>query len=169
MRVWYTQLKPWFWIQIQKIAGPMIKNLVWYRGFKWGLKSQLEFYVGPMTNLSSPVFESKPDSNPYSIFLWVLVFTVAGPTKFISPVFSLSPPLLLCLSLSPLGYYRAQTPLPSSPIIKPHILITHFPKQTKNYNITSIQINEPSKMISQILFLFPKYFLKKTSSFFIRI
>jgi hypothetical protein len=38
--------------------------------------------------------------------LWVPFFTVAGPTKFISPVFSLSPPLLLCLSLSPLGHYR---------------------------------------------------------------
>jgi hypothetical protein len=44
--------------------------------------------------------------------LWVPVFTVAGPTKFISPVFSLSPPLLLCLSLSPLGYYRYDLPLP---------------------------------------------------------
>ena len=56
----------------------------------------------------SAVFKSKPYSNPDSIFLWIPVFTVAGPTKFISPVFSLSPPLLLCLSLSPLGHYIAK-------------------------------------------------------------
>ena len=95
--------------------------------------------------------------------------TVTGPTFFFSLHFlSFSSSASLPLSLA-LGHYRARTPLPSSPITEPHILIAHFPKQTKNYNITSIQINEPSKMISQILFLFTKYFLKKTSSFFIRI
>ena len=29
------------------------KKVVWYKIFEWGLKSQLEFYVGPMSNLSS--------------------------------------------------------------------------------------------------------------------
>ena len=90
--------------------------------------------------------------------------TVTGPTFLLFSPFFLSPPeVSLLLSLA-LGHYRAQTPLPSSPITEPHILITHFPKQTRNYNITSIQINEPSKMISQILFLFTKYFLKKTKT-----
>ena len=69
----------------------------------------------------SPVFESKPNSNSDSIFLWVPVYYRYGPTFFFSPHFFLSPSeasLLLSLAL---GHYRARTPLPSSPIIEPHI------------------------------------------------
>ena len=97
------QLKRWFWIQIQKIASLIVKNLVWYTGFKWGLKFQLEFYVGPITNLSSSFHMFL---NPSRIQILTQFFcgsqfiTVAGPTLFFSPIFSLSPPLLLCLSLS---------------------------------------------------------------------
>ena len=66
---------------------------------------------GPMANLSSPLHLIL---NPSRIQIQTQFFcgsqfiTVAGPTLFFSLVFSLSlsPPLLLCLSLSPLGHYR---------------------------------------------------------------
>ena len=120
-----------------------------------------------MPNLSSPfhLFLNPSQIQIRTQFTWVPVYYRywAHVPSFL-PIFFLSPPeasLLLSLAFS---HYRAHTPLPSSPITEPHILITHFPKQTKNYNITSIQINEPSKMISQILFHFTKYFLKKTKT-----
>ncbi len=93
----------------------------------------------------SPIFESKPDSNPDSIFLWVPVFTVAGPTLFFSPVFSLSPPLLLCLSLSPLGHYRYGLPLPDylSSLISPKSTARWNPHPS-NPN-PDLQIQNPKK------------------------
>ena len=100
VRVWYTQLNPWFWIQIQKIAGPTAKNHVWYKGFKWGFKSQLEFYVGPMANLSSPL---QLFLNPSRIQIRTQFFCgsqflpLLGPPNSFLP-FSLS--LLHCFSAS---------------------------------------------------------------------
>jgi hypothetical protein len=70
-----------------------------------------------MANLSSPLHLFL---NPSRIQIQTQFFcgsqfiTIVGPTLFFSPVFSLSPPLLLCLSLSPLGHYRPPV-RPSSP------------------------------------------------------
>ena len=35
------------------VTGSPLKKHVWYAIFKWGLKSQLKLYMGPMSNLSS--------------------------------------------------------------------------------------------------------------------
>ena len=137
MRVWYTQLNPGFWIQIQKIAGPTAKNHVWYKGFKWGFKSQLEFYVGPIANLSSPL---QLFLNPSRIQIRTQFFCgshflpLLGPPNSFLP-FSLSPPLLLCLSLSLL-----------SAISRP----LHRRRQTKKYPTKQKQ-TEMQKIILSVL------------------
>ena len=80
--------------------------------------------MGPMANLSSSLHLFL---NPSRIQIQTQFFcgfqfiTITRPTFFFSRHFFLSPPeapLLLSLAL---GHYRARTPLPSSPIIEPHI------------------------------------------------
>ena len=100
LRVWYTQLNPWFWIQIQKIAGPTVKNHVWYKGFKWGFKSQLEFLCGSHSKFE---FSLQLFLNPVRIQIRTQFFCgsqflpLLGPPNSFLP-FSLS--LLHCFSAS---------------------------------------------------------------------
>ena len=82
-----------------KNRGSHIKKNVWYMRFKWGLKSQLEFYVDPMPILSSAFHLFL---NPSRIQIRTQFFcgsqfiTVSGPIFFFSPIFSLSlSPLVL--------------------------------------------------------------------------
>ena len=88
--------------------------------------------------------------NPSRIQIWTQFFcgsqfiTVTGPTFFFSPHFFLSPPeasLLLSLAL---GHYRAQTPLPSSPITEPHIFSLFITlSQTPTTSTTATTTSNP--------------------------
>ena len=133
MRVWYTGFKSGFCTQIQKIVGPTLKKHVWYMRFKWGLKSQLEFYVDSMP-IFSLVFHLFLNPSRIQIrtqfFCGSQFITVTGPTFFFSPHFLslLQTSLLLSCSrpLQPVhcsllfSHYRAplshfnQNPLTSS-------------------------------------------------------
>ena len=103
MRVWYTIFKSGFCDSNTKSLGPTPKKLVWYIIFKWGLKSQLEFYVDPMPNLSSAfhLFLNPSRIQIRTEFMWVPVYYRYWANVFsFLPIFSLSPPsasLLLSL------------------------------------------------------------------------
>ena len=95
LRVWYMQFKSWFCIQIQKIAGPTLKKLIWYMRFKWGLKSQLEFYVGSMPNLSLAFHLF---FNSSRIQIWTQFFCGSNLLPLLAHFFLIFP---FSLSLSP--------------------------------------------------------------------
>ena len=83
-------------IQIYNHWVPLKKD-VWYTEFKWRLKSQLEFYVGPITNLRTPIslFFNPNRIQIRTEFMWIpILLQLLGHVPFLL-IFSLS------LSLSP--------------------------------------------------------------------
>ena len=72
-----------------RITGSHVKKHVWYAIFKWKLKSQLEFYVGSMPNLSSVICLFL--NLIWTKFMWVPVsYRYWAHTFLLSPIFSLS-------------------------------------------------------------------------------
>ena len=104
-------------IQIHNQLVPLKKKDVWYVVFKWGLKSQLEFYVGPMSNLSSPfdLFFNPSRIQIRTEFMWVPVYN--STTQFLIH-FSLPSRSVWSFSLwsraIPCSYKRRQPLLPQA-------------------------------------------------------
>ena len=142
MRVWYTQLKRWFWIQIQKIAGPTVKKLVWYTGFKWGLKS--EFYMDPWQIWV----------HPFTCF-WIQAGFKSRLNFFVGPSLLplMGPPysfLSFSLSLSLLHCFSASLSLSTRPLQTP---CTPFLSQ-----ILSLHYSRPNPLTGPHYFTFPPSF-----------
>ena len=89
-------------IQIHNHWVPLKKKDVWYTIFKWRLKSQLEFYVGPMTNLRTSIslFLNPSRIQIRTEFTWVPVLLLLL-AMFLFSSFSLSLlQTILCFPLS---------------------------------------------------------------------
>ena len=91
-------------IQIYNHWVSLKKKDVWYTEFKWRLKSQLEFYVDPITNLRIPIslFFNPNRIQIRTEFMWIpILLQLLGHVPFL-PIFSLSLSLLqtlLCFSI----------------------------------------------------------------------
>ena len=84
------------WLRIEIPTWILYESQIWVQSFtcfwiKAGLKSGLNSFVSPS------------------------LLPFLGPPSSFLPIFSISHPVLLCLSLSPLGHYRARTVMPDYP------------------------------------------------------